>query len=178
MGWGHGILRTQLFQASCNAGPGAPGDRELAWCLEIIGTSLCFHRWVSENTIFLYFLLFHFTFVSQPIGIWLWHLESYYSLLWSPTDSHLVEEYTFNSGFGLCHSCHSSSLDPFHVALVTKQSLYHHSPSPPPWFLQLGHQGGFSGSLLHSLISVFTFQELVSLPLVIASISIWFHGSN
>lgn len=126
--WGR---RMAFSVPSYNAGTEDPKDREMAWCLEIIGTSLCFHRWISENIIFLYFLLLHFTFMSQPAGIWLWHLESYYSLLWSPTDSHLMEEYTFNSGFSSCHFCHFSSLDPFHVALVTKQSLCHHPTLPP-----------------------------------------------
>lgn len=110
-----------------------PETREMARCLEIIGTSLCFHRYISENIIFLYFLLLHFTFMSQPAAIWLWHLESYYSLLWSPTGSYPMEEYICNSGFASCHSCHSSSLGPFSCGFGDKAvSLSHFHPTLPP----------------------------------------------
>lgn len=81
--------------------------------------------------------------MSQAAAIWLWHLESYYSLLWSPTDSHLMEEYTFNSGFGSCHSCHSSFLGPFSCGFGDKAvSLSYSHPALPPFLVSSARPSG------------------------------------
>lgn len=50
VGVGEWHSQDPAFPTSCNAGMKAPRDRDLAYCLERVGTTLSLHRWVSFCT--------------------------------------------------------------------------------------------------------------------------------